>query len=184
MQSRAAIRYAKAVIELSLEKGELEKVYADMQMIQSICKASKDLQLLLESPVVKTDKKQDILKAIFTGKVTALTLSFLMLLTAKKREGLLKDIATSFIDQYYANKNILRTVITSVSGVSESVKTKVKALVKASYNSEIEITEEHDASLIGGFIIKVGDKQINTTVKAKLEKLKRDFSDNPYIPEF
>jgi F-type H+-transporting ATPase subunit delta len=184
MQSRAAIRYAKALLDLSLEKGEIEKVYADMQLIHKICKDSKDLQLLLESPVVKTDKKQDILKAIFTDKVNKLTMSFLLILTAKKREGILKDVAASFIEKYYEHKNILRTVIRSVSGVSDTVKSKVKALVKATYNSEVEIVEEYDAKLIGGFILKVGDKQIDTSVKAKLEKLRRNFSDNPYIPEF
>ncbi|MFM7023662.1 MAG: ATP synthase F1 subunit delta [Flavobacteriales bacterium] len=184
MQSRAAIRYAKALSELSLEKGELEKVYADMRLIHQICKDSRDLQLLLESPVVKADKKQEIFKAIFGDKVTKLTMSFLLILASKRRENILKDIAIAFEERYYEHKNILKTVIRSVNGVGDSVKNKVRELVKATYNSEVEIVEEHDPKLIGGFILKVGDKQIDNSIKSKLEKLRKNFSDNPYLADF
>ncbi len=184
MQSRAAIRYAKSLIDLSLEKGELEKVFADMQLIQSVCKDSKELQVLLNSPVVNSDKKESILRAIFQDKVSAITLAFLVILTAKRREAILRDIAAAFIDKYYEHKNILRTVIRSVNGVGESVKNRVREIVRETYKSEVEIAEEFDAKLIGGFVLKVGDKQVDASIKTKLEKLRRNFSDNPYVADF
>ena len=163
MQSRAASRYAKSLIELSLEKGELDKVFADMQLIQSVCKDSRDFVTLLQSPVVKADAKEKILKAIFADKVSSITINFLIVI---------------------AHKNILRTIIRSVNGVGESVKKKVSEIVKNTYNSEVEIIEEHDAKLIGGFVLKVGDKQLDASIKTKLEKLRKDFSDNPYVANF
>ena len=184
MQSRAASRYAKSLIELSLEKGELDKVFADMQLIQSVCKDSRDFVTLLQSPVVKADAKEKILKAIFADKVSSITINFLIVIAHKRREAILKDIATSCVDQYYAHKNILRTIIRSVNGVGESVKKKVSEIVKNTYNSEVEIIEEHDAKLIGGFVLKVGDKQLDASIKTKLEKLRKDFSDNPYVANF
>ena len=184
MQSRAASRYAISLIELSLEKGELEKVFADMQLIQSVCNDSREFTNLLQSPVVKFDAKEKIFKAIFSDKVSSLTLNFLIVIAHKRREAILKDVATAFIDQYYAHKNILRTVIRSVNGVGENVKNKVREIVKNTYNSEVEIIEVHDAKLIGGFVLKVGDKQVDASIKTKLEKLRRNFSDNPYIADF
>ncbi|MFZ9846834.1 MAG: ATP synthase F1 subunit delta [Flavobacteriales bacterium] len=184
MQSRAASRYAKSLIELSLEKGELEKVFADMKLIQSVCHDSREFTTLLQSPVVKADAKEKILKAIFADKVSAISINFLIVIAHKRREAIINDVATSFIDQYYAHKNVLRTVIRSVNGVGENVKKKVSEIVKKTYNSEVEIIEEHDAKLIGGFVLKVGDKQLDASIKTKLEKLRRNFSDNPYIADF
>ena len=89
MQSRAASRYAKSLIELSLEKGELEKVFADMQLIQSVCKDSRDFVTLLQSPVVKADAKEKILKAIFADKVSSITINFLIVIAHKRREAIL-----------------------------------------------------------------------------------------------
>ena len=85
--SRATIRYAKSFIDISLEQNSLEKSYSDMVLIDSVCSSNKDFLNLLRSPIIKTDLKIKILKELFTNSLSALTLSFVSLITNKKREG-------------------------------------------------------------------------------------------------
>src|ERR1051325_12143905 len=117
--TRAAGRYAKSLGDLANEQGSLEKVYADMNLIHKTCEETRDLSLLLKNPIVKTDKKQSILKEIFSGKISKLTEQFILLLTSKRRESLLEDIANSFVEQYKVRKKILTAIITTAQGLDE-----------------------------------------------------------------
>ena len=114
---RAAVRYAKSLIEISLEQGNLEAIKADMELIHVTCVDSRELVNLLDSPVVNTDKKLSVLNAIFGTHVSELTNKFIALLTDKGRESLLDQVTAAFEDQYLEHKNILRVVIKSVDGV-------------------------------------------------------------------
>lgn len=181
---RAAVRYAKSIIELSIEQQCLEDVKSDMDLIHATCEGSKDLVLLLESPVVKTDKKLAVLKAVFESKLSTLTNSFISILTEKGRESLLDDIAAAFEDLYLAHKNILRATIKSVDGVNDAFKNKVSNLIKEAYQKDVQIIEETDRSLIGGFVLTVGDKQIDASISRKLAELEKEFNTNTYIKEY
>lgn len=181
---RAAGRYAKSLIELSIEQNNLEAVKADMDLIHSACEESRDLVLLLESPVVKTDKKLSVLNALFGAQVSDLTNAFIKILTEKGREGLIDDISAAFEDKYLAHKNILKTVIKSVDGVDDTVKAKVTELIKTAYQKDVEIIEEMDRSLIGGFILTIGDKQVDASISSKLAELEKEFSKNTYVKEY
>ena len=97
---RLASRYAKSLIDLALEKGELEKIFEDMQWLQQVIKVSRDFANLLRSPIVKGDKKEKIIEAMIGSKVTNITSLFIRLLIAKGRENNLPEIITSFISQY------------------------------------------------------------------------------------
>ena len=97
---RLAIRYAKSLIDLAMEQKKLKEVYNDILFLQSICRSSKEFVAILNSPVIKPDKKNKIIHAITTGKIDPLTESFLKLLTLKGREISLPEIINSFIDQY------------------------------------------------------------------------------------
>lgn len=181
---RAAVRYAKSYIQLATEKGCLEEAREDMKFINATCVACPDLVLLLESPIVKTDKKLNILEAIFKSNISELTYSFVMLITQKKREGVIDDIAAAFDQQYLAHKNILTAVIKSVNGVDATTKAKITELVSSAYQKEILIEEVSDPSLIGGFVLTVGDNQIDASVSRRLAELKHEFSENAYIKEY
>ena len=181
---RAAVRYAKSLIELSIERNDLEAVKADMDLIHTTCVESKDLVLLLESPVVKTDKKLSILKAIFGSQLSELTNAFIKILTEKGRESLLDDISAAFEDLYLVHENILRATIKSVDGVNDAFKSKVSGLIKSAYNKDVEIIEEKDKSLIGGFVLTVGDKQIDASISRKLAELEKEFNTNTYVKDY
>jgi len=182
--TKVASRYAKSLLGLALETGVLEKVYADMKLISTTCKANPELSLMLRSPIIKSDKKEVILKEIFAGKVDKLTMSFIDIITRKRREMYLEVIAAAFIEQYKANKKILTAIVTTAAGLDDELRAKVLAAVKNSLNSEVELHEKVNADLIGGFIIRVGDRQDDTSIRTKLLKLNTVFKENPYIKEF
>src|ERR1035437_4629020 len=104
--TRAAVRYAKALKELALEQSVLEKVYDDMKLISSVCQNNHDFAVVLNSPIIKTDKKQAILKEVFQGKICKLTEYFIHILAAKRRESYLEAITIEFVKQYKEHKKI------------------------------------------------------------------------------
>ena len=108
----------------------------------------------------------------------------MQIIATKRREEYIEDIAEEFIEQYKTHKNILTAVVTTAQGLDEELKKQVLEVVKKSYNSEVELVEKVDKDLIGGFIIRVGDKQEDTSIARKLKLLYRTFNENPYIKEF
>lgn len=180
---RISSRYAKSLLDLAIEKGELERVYADMQTVNQVFRGSRELELLLQSPVVKGDKKVKIIQLIFADKLSNISSMFVNLIISKGRESLLLEVAQSFISQYKIYKKI--TVVELTSAVTIDAGTRAKILAAAAEMSEgsIELVEKVDSELIGGFVLKVNDRQVDTSISSKLRNLKREFSNNPYIPE-
>ena len=181
METRVSHRYAKSLLDLSLEKGQLEQVYEDMQVVQSTIRQSHELSVLLNSPIIKTDKKQDILKAIFGGNIGVITSSFIDIISRKRREGELLNVAESFIAQYKKHKNILTAVITTASGLDANIRAKVMEIVKATAKSDLQLVEKVDKDLIGGFVLRIGDKQVDSSIMRQIRDLERNFSENPYV---
>lgn len=182
--SKLSARYAKSLLELSIEKGSLEKVYSDMKLILQTCRENHELQVLLKSPIVNSDKKQEVLKAVFGNKTDVLTLAFINLITEKRREIYLEGIAEAFTEQYKNQKNILTAIVTTAQGLDEELRKQVLEVIKKSADSEVELVERTDKTLIGGFIIRIGDKQEDTSISRKLKTLYRTFNENPFIKNF
>lgn len=182
--TKAGSRYAKSLLDLSMEQGVLEKSYADMKLINTVCKENRDFIVMLKSPIIKADKKEAVLKALFEGKINQLTMEFLMVIVRKKRASYIEAIAESFLNLYKENKKILTAVITTAFGLDAELRSKVLDIVKNSMKSEVELIEKVDKSIIGGFILRVGDKQDDTTILRKIKNLNRVFNENPYIKEF
>lgn len=182
--TRVASRYAKAFIELVIEQGVLEEAFHDMKLILDVCKTNHDFAVLLKSPVIKTDKKQTVLKQVFNGKLNKVTDTFIHLMTNKKREIYLIEIAQEFINQYKEKKKILTAVVTTANGIDETTRKKVMEIVKGSGNSEVVLEEKINKNIIGGFILRIGDKQVDASIARKLNNLKRTFKENPFIKEF
>lgn len=182
--TRVASRYAKSFIDLTIEQGVLEQAYTDMKYISEVCKANHDFVSFLKSPIIKTDKKQAVLKEVFNGKLNKVTDAYVKLITDKKRELYLAEIAAEFVNQYKKKKQILTAVVTTANGIDETIRKKVMEIVKGSSNSEVVLEEKINKELIGGFIIRVGDKQVDASIARKLSNLKRGFDENPFVKEF
>ncbi len=106
------------------------------------------------------------------------------LLAVKKRESYVPEIAEAFYELYKVHKNILTAVVTTANGLDDELRKKVYEVIKKGNNSEVELIEKIDKNVIGGFIIRVGDKQDDTTIRTKINKLNRIFKENPYIKEY
>jgi len=178
---KVASRYAKSLLGIALEQNTLEAVYHDMQLINNVCAQNKDLVLLLQSPIVKRDKKEAILTEIFGKNISILSYTFISIILVKKRESLLPDIANSFIDVYKTHKKITSALVTTAIPLSEDQKLKIINLVKNQGNDTIELIEKINSDLIGGMIIKIGDKQVDESIRRKLTNLEMEFDKNPYV---
>lgn len=183
--TRVASRYVKSLIGLAVEKGVLESVHDDMQMFDRICKTNLDLVRMLRSPIIRHEKKRDILEKIFKGRVHALTFNIIDILTRKNREPLLPAIAREFHVAYNDYKGIGKATVTTTVAMDSALRSEIESIVKKlSKKDKIELIEKTDAELIGGFVLNVEDLQIDASIKSKLKSLKFKFSDNPYIKEF
>jgi F-type H+-transporting ATPase subunit delta len=171
-----ASRYAKSIIDLAAEKNLLDSVNADMVQIKAVCQDSHEFKVFLNSPIINTDKKISALKAVFDGKVNALTLDFLSSVTKNRRESIIPEIANSYIELYKSHKKILSAVIVSAKGLDAETKQKALELIKSQVKGEVELIEKTDESLIGGFILKIGDRQIDRSVSRQLSNLKKQLT--------
>lgn len=181
VETKVAKRYAKSVFDLALEQGVLDTVNKDMQLLTAVCESNRDLTLLLGNPIIHSDKKLAVLEAVFGSHLSKLSMAFLQIITRKGREVNLPAIAKEFLSQYKRSKGIATAIVTSAIGLDERLRSEVYRIVRESVKSEVELIEKVDKRLIGGFVLRVGDKQYDASVAAELRKLTREFSANPYI---
>lgn len=182
---KVSSRYAKSLLDLAKEQNSVDAVYKDMVDVYQTCQSSKELVLLLKSPIVKSDKKKSILTAVFGDKLSKTGIAFINILITKKRESLLESVAASFIAQYKTLKNIQIAKVVSAIPLTNDLRDKVIALVKDAVKAnEIEIEEKVDPEIIGGLIVRVGDKQVDESIKRKILDLEKVFSQNQYIKQY
>lgn len=170
---KVASRYAKSLIDLANEQGNLDEVKKDMEQITAVLKASSELQAVLKNPIIKIDKKQSILKALFAGKIRPEILSFFEIMVRKGRSGLLYATTIEFVREYNQIRNIVHAEVTSATTLSPSNLEAIKAIIAEQINAEVILANKVDASLIGGVIVKVGDRQLDVSLSGKLNKLER-----------
>jgi F-type H+-transporting ATPase subunit delta len=180
MNTRAANRYAKALIELASQTHQEDAVYADMQNIALSIVASKDLQQVLKSPILENTLKKSAVDAVFGKNAQPLTLKLFGLLAENKRMELLQAIATQYQTLYNTQKGIVKAVVTTAIALDEALKTKILQKSQEIVGSGKKITIENkiDPSLIGGFVLRIGDVQVDTSIVNQLQKLKRDLVEN------
>ena len=179
---RLAIRYAKSLIDLALEKDQLDEVYADMKFLQSIIKSNPDFVSLLKSPVIQEDKKNKIIESVIAGRVSNLTALFVKLLGAKTRESNLPEIVTAFIEQYNKVKEIHKVKITTASPISNELKNSFITKIKSANRIEnIELETLVDEKLVGGFVLEMEGKMVDASIMRDLIDVKKQFQNNDYI---
>ncbi|QIX61962.1 ATP synthase F1 subunit delta [Hymenobacter lutimineralis] len=180
-EQRVASRYAKSLLDLAEERGALEQVKQDMDLFSKTLDENRDLRLLLRNPIVNHDKKLSILRAVFGGKVSDLTEKFFTIVTQKNRESALEFIGSEFLSQYNALRGVQAAEVTTATPLTPELRTQVQQIVREQTGlQQVTLTEKVDASLIGGFVLRVGDQQIDDSVRYRLRKLRSEFSKNPY----
>jgi F-type H+-transporting ATPase subunit delta len=173
--SRAASRYAKAVLSLAVEKNQADAVNVDMKSILTTLNGSKELRDFLSSPLVKSEQKRGALREVFKN-TNEMTSGVFDLLVDNKRADILMDVATKYVILFEEmNKREIATVITAVE-LTPQLEEKILAKAKALAGKDITLEKKIDESIIGGFILTVGDQQVNASVAGKLDSLKRTFA--------
>ncbi|WP_299315688.1 ATP synthase F1 subunit delta [uncultured Aquimarina sp.] len=173
--SRAAIRYAKAVLSLAQDKKATEDVQKDMQSIIATIDGSAELRMVLNSPLIKSEVKLASLREVFksTGDLTQKLFDTLI---TNKRVDLLDDVAKQYIVLLDQLNNTQLAKVTTAIPLNEALSTLVQAKVKELTGNEATIENVVDESIIGGFILRVGDLQYNASIANKLTSLKRELS--------
>ena len=176
-ENKAASRYAKSLIDLSTEQSALEVVKNDMVLLAQVIDDSSELEAILNNPIVPLDKKSGILADVFGTKVNAITNAFLKLIVSKGRSAIIFGTAKSFISQYNAIKGIVTAEVSSATELTEANRAEIVAIVKREVGAnEVLIKEKINSKLIGGFVLKVGDKQFDASISSGLNKLKKEFA--------
>ncbi len=174
---QAGERYAATLLSLAKERNVEDKVRGDMDVLRDAFDV-KELIEAVKSPIIEGDKKKNLLKAVFEGKVESITLDFLNLMIDKGRDKAMIDAMQSYIGLYNAHKNIKRVNITTASELEESDLESLKNKVKEKYfkDCELEIVHSVDASLIGGFVMEFDDQLLDASLKNSLKRLAVKYS--------
>lgn len=180
---RLAGRYAKSLIDLAVEKQQLEQVYGDMLFLEALCKVSKDFVSLLRSPIIKAEKKEKIMEAVTNGKIGVLTTGFNRLLILKNREAVLPEIVQAFLEQYNALKGIHKVKLTTAVPVSDALKAAITEKVKKDTAlSNVQLDTEVNMDLIGGFTLEFQDLLVDASIARDLQDIKKQFTQNIFVP--
>ncbi len=176
--ARLASRYAKALLDLSIEHTQLERVYQDVQAFNNALQ-NRDFLMMVKSPIVHSPKKMAVMQRIFGDNFHEITSRFIKIIVRKHREFYLPEIVDAFINQYRKHNKIATATLVTATDVDQQTIDKVKQIVLTSTgNTSVELDTSVDPSLIGGFILKYDDKLYDASVAHKLEKLQAKFEEN------
>jgi F-type H+-transporting ATPase subunit delta len=171
-ESIISVRYTKALFSLAIEKKILDVVKSDIEVVFSVMSESDELQHIFQNPVLKPSKKQEIVKNVFSS-FNKMTLSFINLLIKNRRESHLYDISRNFLSKFRKYNNIESASLTTAIEIDSVLLEKVKNLIKTSLKTEIDLSTKIDNKIIGGFIIRVGDRQVDSSVKSNINKIRK-----------
>lgn len=180
--TRLAGRYAKSLLDLSVEKKVLEETFADILFCKSLLSSCKDFYLFLKSPVIPSEKKIKIIEVLLSDKVSALTLAFFRIMIQKRRELYLSEIVNDFELQYNLYKNIVPVTITSAAPLSQkNVAAIIQKLSTLQPINHPQISLKTDEKLIGGFVVQFEDKLLDTSISNNIHQLRKILDDKTYI---
>lgn len=184
ISSKVTHRYAKALLDLAVAEKQLDACFADMKLIESVCIENTDLVLLLKSPIVNTDKKISIINEVFAKKLSKITSLFIQIIATKKREALLPSIAQNFIALHKTHNKITTAKVITASPLDKKLREEVTNYIQSTTEFDVELIEEIDEAIIGGAIVKMGDQQLDGSVRRNIKELKNTYNKNLFIKDF
>lgn len=180
--SRIAYRYAKSLLEWSIELGKVDEVWADMRLLHSITQQSNPFLVMLKSPVISAKKKYSIIKDVTKGQLSKTTQTFLQLLTSKSREESLDGIIASFVDQYNKLQGIHKAKLTTALPVSDELKQSfIRRIKEQNKISSLQLETIVDESIIGGFVLEMDGKLVDASISRDLNDVNKQFQNNDYM---
>ena len=175
--TRAAIRYAKAILDIAVENKATTAVENDMRSVVKTISDSRELKDMLASPIIKAESKKKALKGIFKG-VHPVTEGLIGLLVSNKRIGMLNEVALKYIILNEKLKGQDVAFVTTAVALTAELEKKILAQVTKITGNKVTIENKIDAGIIGGFVLRVGDLQFDASIANKLSNLKREFTNS------
>ena len=179
--TRAALRYAKATLNLAKERGLAKEINSDMLLIGKTISENDDLLNMLKSPIIKSGVKKTILTEVFGKSINAISHGVINLLIENKRLQILPLVAIEYTVIYDFLKGVEVAQITSAVPLSKDLESRMLKKIKEISGKDISLKNIIDPSIIGGFVLRVGDKQYDSSVSGRLDQLRSNFEDNQYI---
>ena len=179
--SKISVRYSRALFQSALEKKILDNVNQDMIFISEICKADETIEFL-HSPVIPPSKKEEIFHKMFEGNIEKITLSLLDLIVKNGRESFIPAIARDFIHETKKYKGITDSVLTTAVKVDDKVRKQIIDLISGIFKTKVDLKENINPEIIGGFILQVDDSYIDASIKNKLRKIKKELIGSVVTP--
>ncbi len=175
---KIASRYAKALLSLAEENKIIYDAYESMSIILDVFSKHKDLKLILNSPIVRESKKINIINSIFKDKINETILKYLLIITKKKRAFLIEPIASEYKRLHKIKLNIETVKVITAHGIDDDIRKKVLQVSKRITDKNIEFESITDPSIIGGFILKIGDFLYDASIKRSLANMRKKLSDS------
>lgn len=172
--SAIRVRYAKAFFLLAQEKNRLETLKTDIEKVLDTYTHSVEFVHLLESPVISTSKKAELLTQIFKSEVNSVTLNFLLLTLQNNREEYIPGICRNFLELIRKDQNIKLATLITATDIETKTIGKIKSLLEKELKATVELTSQIDPEIIGGLILRIDDKQYDASITTQLKKIKQE----------
>ena len=176
---RVASRYARSIFDLAIEMKNVDQIYEDMLIIEHVLQENRELVSLLKNPIIRYDYKLRVLNKVFEKHLHELTLRFFNLVCRKNRAQILPECSNAFVILYHNYKGIVRANVSTAVKISAQISKDFENIISKATGKKVELETSVDDSLLGGYILKVGDNQIDDSLKSKLNNLRRELKNRP-----
>lgn len=167
--------YGDALFELAVEDGKVDILLEEIEQLQKILAENEDFGRLMNHPKIIKEEKIEVAKTVFEGRISGELLGFLTIIISKDRYREIDEILKYFVAKVKEYKGIgIATVTTAVPLKDDQCKEVEKKLLDTTKYQSMEIHYSVDASLIGGMVIRIGDRVVDSSVSTKLNELQKD----------
>jgi F-type H+-transporting ATPase subunit delta len=173
-ESKISVRYAKALFALVREDNSFESLRKDMELLHQCIREIPELQYVIQSPIIKTSEKIRIFEQALKSSISELTFSFIKLVLQNRREEYLDGISRYFLDLIKTEQGIQPASIVTAIPLSDALRKSVVNMISKKYDARAELHEQVDPNIIGGYVLRVGDQQIDASISNILSRIKRE----------
>jgi F-type H+-transporting ATPase subunit delta len=172
IERRIVRRYASALFGAASKADEVDRVESDLGLVSYVVESSLDLREALASPIIPPEKKREILAGIFEGRVSRTTLAYMGLLVDKRREEVIRHTEAEYVALANEARGIVEAEVTSATPLAHDQEARLAARLSQTTGKSVQLSKRVDPSLIGGLLVRMGDKVIDGSIRGQLGALR------------
>ena len=176
MASVVSERYALSLYEVAKEENLAAELLEEMRAVAGVFEQYPDCLKILTTPSIRFEEKKDVLNQVFGGRVHPYVLNFLMLITEKRRIGLIGEMADAYKELYYQEEGICEVTAVTAVALSESQAERLREKMQAVTGKKIILDNRVDRAVLGGVLLRIENKQIDASIRARLNELSRQLT--------